>query len=263
MRPSDLQNLKEFLDEQTTRFNVHSFIHADPISIPHRFTKKEDREICGFLTSIISWGQRPIILRNASLLMEWMDHAPADFILNHTPSERRPFKKFVHRTFNGEDAVYFLKALQQFYRNHGGLEGTFETALKEASGTAEAIHNWRKLFLSFKSPGRTAKHFADPLANSSAKRLCMYLRWMVRKDNNGVDFGLWKNISPACLYTPLDLHSGKTARELGLLQRKQDDWKAVEELTINLRKFDPEDPVKYDYALYGAGITERYQLTDF
>jgi uncharacterized protein (TIGR02757 family) len=263
MRQQDLHNLKEFLDEQTARFNVHSFIDSDPICVPHRFSKKEDREISGFLTATLAWGQRPIILRNASLLMEWMDHAPADFILNHSPSERRPFKKFVHRTFNGEDAVYFLKALQQLYKNHGGLENTFQNALKSSSGTGEAIHKWRKLFLSFNSPTRTAKHFADPLANSSAKRLCMFLRWMVRKDANQVDFGIWKKISAASLYAPLDLHSGKTARELGLLQRKQDDWKAVEELTAMLRLFDPEDPVKYDYALYGAGIAERYKLTDF
>ena len=258
MQLSGIKNLKEFLDEQTALFNVHSFIPNDPISIPHRFKGKEDREIAGFLTAILAWGQRPVILRNAGQLMEWMENSPADFIRNHSPTERKPFRKFVHRTFNGEDTVYFLKALQQLYRNHEGMEGSFASCLTTTAGTAEAIHTWRKLFLSFKAPTRTSKHFADPLSNSSAKRICMYLRWMVRKDPAGVDFGIWKTVSPAVLYAPLDLHSGKIARELGLLTRKQDDWRAVEELTANLRKFDPSDPVKYDFALYGTGIALRY-----
>jgi uncharacterized protein (TIGR02757 family) len=260
MNRKKLAEIKPLLDEQFERFNVHKFINDDPISIPHRFSTKEDREIIGFLTATLAWGQRPVILRNALKLAEWMDHSPAAFILHHSAAERKPFSKFVHRTFNGIDAVYFIKALQKLYLLHNGLEQSFASAYQETNDTALAIHNWRKLFLSFNAPARTSKHFADPLSNSSAKRICMYLRWMVRKDNGGVDFGIWDSISPSLLYAPLDLHSGKTARELGLLKRKQDDWKAVAELTENLRLLDPQDPVKYDYALYGLGVSTRYAI---
>lgn len=245
--------LKEFLDEQLALYNHPSFIAADPVSIPHLFSKKEDREISGFLAATIAWGQRPVILKNANRLMELTDFSPHDFILNHTPAERKRFRLFVHRTFNGDDAVYFIKALQILYRQHNGLEGSFTASISQSADMATAIHNWRQLFLSFNSLERTGKHVADPLRNSSAKRICMYLRWMVRKDKTGVDFGIWNSIQPSALYAPLDLHSGRVARSLGLLKRKQNDWKAVEELTLNLRKFDAADPVKYDFVLFGAG----------
>lgn len=257
----DFRNLKHFLDENSERFNTPDFISDDPISIPHQFQGKQDREISGFLTAVLAWGQRPVILRNAAQLMEWMDHSPFDFILNHQPSERKPFRKFVHRTFQGDDAVYFLKALQKIYRELDGLEAVFSSAFNASKDMGETISGFKKLFLSFNAPSRTSKHLADPLSNSAAKRICMYLRWMVRKDNNGVDFGIWNNIPVSALQAPLDLHSGNIARELGLLQRKQDDWKAVTELTEMLRQFDPDDPVRYDFALYGAGVAKRYAIT--
>lgn len=252
-----IEEIREFLDEQYAVFNVREFIPDDPVSIPHRFSAKEDIEISGFLAATIAWGQRPVILRNATRLMERMDFAPSDFIRNHHPAHRKSLSDFVHRTFNGTDLQYFLKALQQIYRHHQGLEGSFIKALKTTSDIPSAIHTWRSLFFSFDAPQRTSKHFADPLRNSSAKRICMFLRWMVRKDHKGVDFGIWNGISPSVLHAPLDLHSGRIARELGLLTRKQNDWRAVEELTANLRLLDPHDPVKYDFALFGLGVTMK------
>ena len=254
---SQANEIREFLEEQVTIFNVRDFIPDDPISIPHRFSAKEDIEISGFLAATIAWGQRPVILRNANRLMERMDFAPADFIRHHSPSQRKSLADFVHRTFNGTDLQYFLKVLQQIYRHHHGLEGSFIKALNESKDFSSAIHGWRSLFFSFDTPRRTFKHFADPLQNSSAKRICMFLRWMVRKDKSGVDFGIWKDISPAILHAPLDLHSGRIARELGLLSRNQNDWKAVIELTSNLKTLDPVDPVKYDFALFGLGVTMK------
>ena len=188
-------------------------------------------------------------------MIELMDDAPYDFIRNATTADFKRFGSFVHRTFNGVDCVYFLKALQQVYKKHGGLESLFSESIKQSEGDmANAIHEARTKFFSHLPPERTAKHFADPLRNSSAKRICMYLRWMVRKDKNGVDFGIWNSIQPSELYCPLDVHSGRVARELGLLSRSQDDWKAVTELTVNLRKLDKNDPVKYDFALFGIGV---------
>jgi uncharacterized protein (TIGR02757 family) len=253
--------LKEFLNDQVAIFNRPDFIPIDPISIPHRFTQKEDIEISGFLTATIAWGQRPVILKNATRLMQLMDDAPHDFILNAVSSDFKIFNPFVHRTFNGDDCIYFLQALQSIYKKQGGLETLFADALKKSEGDmAKAIHLARAAFFSFRLPGRTAKHFADPIRNSSAKRINMYLRWMVRNDKRGVDFGIWKKIKPSQLYCPLDVHSGRVARELGLLSRKQDDWKAVEELTGNLRLLDAIDPVKYDFALFGMGVGEIRNL---
>ncbi|MBL7922782.1 MAG: TIGR02757 family protein [Bacteroidia bacterium] len=252
-------DLKSFLDEKAEAFNRPFFIEKDPISIPHRFSQKEDREISGFLTALLAWGQRPVILRNSLEMMRRMDQAPFDFILHHRSSERRQFADFVHRTFNGEDAIYLLKSLQQVYREKGGLENIFSLHMKEHKDLGQAISAARSTLLSFQAPARTSKHIADPLRNSSAKRICMFLRWMVRKDRNGVDFGIWKGIQPKDLYCPLDLHSGRMARSLGLLQRKQDDWKAVTELTLALRRLDAMDPVKYDFALYGLGVFEGFR----
>jgi uncharacterized protein (TIGR02757 family) len=248
-------DIRSLLESKYSQFNNPDFIETDPISIPHLFSKKEDIEIAAFLSATIAWGQRITILKNARMLMTLMEDEPHDFILNAKKTELDRFKKFVHRTFNGEDAVFFMNALKKIYLQHGGLEnvmGQFPDDL------GKSISHFRKTFLATGKTSRTHKHIADPLKNSSAKRICMFLRWMVRKDRSGVDFGIWKKIQPSQLYTPLDLHSGATARKLGLLTRKQDDWKSVVELTENLRKFDPKDPVKYDFALYGLGVFEKF-----
>jgi uncharacterized protein (TIGR02757 family) len=259
MKDLNLSNneVGEILEFNYLKYNNPKFIETDPIQIPHLFSKKEDIEISAFITAILAWGQRPTIIKNCKDLMNSMDNAPADFIKNHNPTERLQFSNFVHRTFNGEDCMYFIKALQELYLKHKGLEGSFSSHFKETSNLEKTIHEWRKTFLSFESPGRTGKHIADPSRNSTAKRILMYLRWMVRKDKKGVDFGIWKQIPASALYAPIDLHSARVARKLGLLTRKQDDWKAVIELTDNLRKFDPQDPVKYDFALFGLGANKE------
>ncbi len=244
---------KSFFDSQSFRYNNPSFIPPDPVSIPHRFSRKEDIEISGFLAAIIAWGNRKSILNSGNKLMDLMDDAPFEFVMGAKQKDYKRFEGFVHRTFNSVDCIYFLKALRQVYLKHGGLEGIFSGK----SGMDARIHRARNIFMSFRAPERTGKHFSDPMANSAAKRINMYLRWMVRNDKQGVDFGIWKSISPAELYCPLDVHSGRVARELGLLKRQQNDWKAVVELTDNLRKLDPIDPVKYDFALFGMGTDGR------
>lgn len=259
MKGLNSQQLQEFMDEKVLQFNTLNFIQEDPISIPHQFDSKEDQEIAGFFTAIIAWGQRKVILKNANDLMSRMDHTPFLFILGHSPKERKSFHNFVHRTFNGIDAMYLLKALQSLYASGSSLELVFSEGVQQKNDLSEAIHHARNLILSFSAPGRTGKHIADPLRNSSAKRICMYLRWMVRNDKSGVDFGIWKKIKPKDLYCPLDIHSGRVARTLGILSRKQDDWKAVNELTIQLRKLDANDPVKYDFALFGLGVNEGFK----
>lgn len=258
MRPLPLPDLKGFLDEKAAAFNGAAFIETDPISIAHGFRNKEDREISGFMTALLAWGQRPVILRNASNLMLRMDHRPADFIRHHSTAERKSFGDFVHRTFQGADAVYLLKTLQRLYVQSGGLENAFTDAYKASEDMGMTISMVRQQLLAAGAPKRFYKHIADPMANSSAKRINMFLRWMVRRDNNGVDFGIWRKIPMSALYCPLDLHSGRVSRMLGLLSRKQDDWKAVVELTENLRRLDASDPVKYDFALYGLGINENF-----
>lgn len=259
MKPLSALQLKEFLEEKVHQFNTTSFIADDPISIPHLFHLNEDREIAGFLTALIAWGQRKVILKNAHELIRRMDQQPYHFILHHSAKERKSFNDFVHRTFNGIDAMYLLKALQSLYTSQSSLEAVFSKGIQQKNDLSLAIHQARMEILSFSAPGRTGKHLADPLRNSSAKRICMYLRWMVRNDKTGVDFGIWKKIKPKDLYCPLDIHSGRVARTLGLLTREQDDWKAVNELTINLRKLDKNDPVKYDFALFGLGVNEGFK----
>jgi uncharacterized protein (TIGR02757 family) len=249
--------LKEFLDEKVDLYNRPSFIESDPISIPHQFTKKQDIEIAGFLAATIAWGNRKMILRNANRMMELLDDSPYDFILNSSQKEMEKVGSFVHRTFNSTDLIYFLKALQHIYRYKGGLETIFNT-YKTSDSLQPAIHEFHKIFFELPHEKRTERHVSDPFKGSAAKKLNMYLRWMVRKDKFGVDFGIWDKIDPSMLYIPLDLHSGNTARQLGLLTRKMNDWKAVEELTEILRKFDPSDPVKYDFALFGLGVFERF-----
>ena len=254
---TDINGLKDFLDEKADKYNRPAFIESDPVFVPHQYQQKEDIEISGFLTAIIAWGKREIIIRNGLRLMDMMGNAPYDFILNHTPSDLKLLDHFVHRTFNGEDAGYFMKALRHIYTNCGGLEQVFQRHAGHFS-LQPAISMFRKEFFSVAPPGRTAKHISDPARGSVAKRINMFLRWVVRKDDRGVDFGIWKSVSPPLLSCPMDIHSGKVARKLGLIRRKQNDSRALAELDDNLRKMDPVDPVKYDYALFGLGIFEKF-----
>lgn len=245
----------QLLEEKFIQFNQTSFIENDPISIPHLFSAKEDIEIAGFLAATIAWGQRKTIVTNARKMMQLMDDAPYDFILHHEDKDLWRLKGFVHRTFNSEDFEFFVKALQYIYINHGGLESVFA---RNAENMQQSIHYFKKVFFEIDHPQRSTKHIADPLKKSSAKRINMFLRWMCRNDKSGVDFGIWKSISPKHLMCPLDVHSGNVARKLGLLTRTQNDWQAVEELTYQLRKFDKNDPVKYDFSLFGLGVFEGF-----
>lgn len=249
--------LKEFLDEKVVLYNNPKFIESDPIQIPHTFSKKEDIEIAAFLTATISWGNRKMIIKNAFKMMELLDNSPYDFVLNHQESDLKSFENFVHRTFNYFDFQQFIKSLKHIYKNYKGLENAL--AIKDKSKTYQtAIHQFKQHFFEVDHQQRTQKHVSDPLKNSAAKRINMYLRWMVRNDNAGVDFGIWKTHNPAHLSCPLDVHSGNVARKLKLLNRKQNDWKALSELDNNLRKLDKNDPVKYDFALFGLGVFEKF-----
>jgi uncharacterized protein (TIGR02757 family) len=250
LRPDEL---KEFLDEKYELYNTPKFIESDPISVPHNFTRKEDIEIAAFFAATLAWGQRPTIIRNALRIMDIMDNAPFEYITKSDKKDWKAFTGFTHRTFNSTDLVYFIQSLQHIYTKNGGLEKVFQH-----TDMQKGLIQFREIFLGKFPAGRTAKHIANVTKNASAKRLNMFLRWMVRNDKRGVDFGIWKSISPALLYCPIDLHSGRVARKLGLLKRTQDDWKAVDELTQNLRKLDPKDPIKYDFALYGLGVFEKF-----
>ncbi len=248
------KELKAFLDDQVDRFEKPIFFELDPLGIPHKFTKKEDIEISGFLAATIAWGNRKSIINSSVRMCELMDNAPHDFVLNHNEADYLKLEGFVHRTFNSSDLQYFFYALQRIYRTKGGLEKVFTDGFKELGSSAQAISNFKKVFFQFEHLKRTQKHVSDPLKGSSAKRLNMYLRWMVRSSQKEVDFGLWKNIPASKLMLPLDVHTGNVGRKLGLLQRTQNDWKSVEEITDELRNFDDEDPSKYDFALFGLGI---------
>jgi uncharacterized protein (TIGR02757 family) len=250
--------IKLFLEEKYLQYNNPSFIVCDPISIPHSFTDFRDREISGFLTAAIAWGRRDLILRSSRLLVELMDNAPYEFITSAGENELLRLSGFVHRTFNGTDCLYFIRGLRHIYSNYNSMEDVLLQGMTEERSLKIALSHLRSVFFSLPHASRNEKHFADVLGGAAGKRLNMFLRWMVRKDNNGVDFGIWKKIDPAMLYMPLDLHSGNTARRLGLLKRKINDWKAVEELTEVLREFDPADPVKYDFALFGIGVFEGF-----
>ena len=249
--------LKSFLDFKAEQYNTPEFIETDPIQIPHLFSKKEDIEIAGFLTATIAWGNRKSILKNAHRLMEMLDQSPYDFVLNHSTTDLENLSGFVHRTFNETDLRFFISALQNIYRNHGGMENVFTRYAKEKS-LQPAIHEFKKKFFEIPHPQRTQKHVSDPFKNSAAKRINMYLRWMVRNDSTGVDFGLWKKINTSQLSCPLDVHSGNVARKLKLLKRKANDAKSLTELDCSLRKLDAIDPVKYDFALFGLGVFEKY-----
>jgi uncharacterized protein (TIGR02757 family) len=257
--PQELQRVKKLLDKKSELYNRPEFIDTDPIQIPHRFTKKEDIEIAGFLTSAIAWGQRISIIKSASRLLLLMDNSPYDFVISASEKELDAFGNFVHRTFQDSDCVFFVRSLQNIYKHSGGLENIFSKGfIKNSTFTIkEALINFHLVFFLLSHLPRTRKHVADVAKNASAKRLNMFLRWMVRKDQNGVDFGIWQHISPSALMLPLDIHSATAARKLGLLTRKQNDWKSVEEVTANLRLFDEIDPVKYDFALFGMDIFEK------
>jgi uncharacterized protein (TIGR02757 family) len=252
-------DLKDYLNDSVEKFNNRLFIDSDPISIPHRFSKLQDIEITAFWTAMLAWGQRKTIINNANKLFELMDNAPHDFILNHQEVDRQHFMDFKHRTFQPLDTLYFLEFLQHFYKKHNSLEEAFTLSVTDTDNYVEnALIGFHELFFSLpNAPHRTRKHIANPLSKSTCKRLCMFLRWMVRKDKNGVDFGLWHKIPTSQLMMPLDVHVERQARRLGLIQRPQTDWLTVKELTENLRQFDPNDPVKYDFALFGMGILEK------
>jgi uncharacterized protein (TIGR02757 family) len=249
--------LKEFLDAKVLEYNHPKFLEDDPIQIPHRFTLKEDIEISAFLTATIAWGNRKSIINNATKLMELMGNTPYDFVRNHSEENLERLSPFVHRTFNGLDLGYFVTGLQNIYKNHNGLEAVF-TQHQTKDSMQPAISKFKELFFELPHQSRTQKHVSDPNKGSAAKRINMFLRWMVRDNSTGVDFGLWNGIDPAKLSCPLDVHSGNVARKLKLLKRKQNDAKALLELDKNLRKLDATDPVKYDFALFGLGVFERF-----
>ena len=249
--------LKDFLDAKVIQYNNPKFLESDPIQIPHLFSNKEDIEISAFLTATIAWGNRKSIIANATKIMALMGNAPYDFVLNHRENDIDTFENFVHRTFNATDLGYFIKGLKNIYLNHNGLENVFTTHSKKTSIQA-GIATFKDIFFELPHPQRTTKHISNPLKGSAAKRINMFLRWMVRDNSTAVDFGIWKNISPSQLSCPLDVHSGNVARKLGLLYRKQNDAKALVELDSSLRKLDAKDPVKYDFALFGLGVFEKF-----
>ena len=248
--------LKEFLDQKVDLYNRPDFIESDPIQIPHRFSQKEDIEIAGFLSATIAWGNRKMIINNALKMMDLMGNSPFDFVMSHSSEQLERFDTFVHRTFNAVDFKTFMKGLRHIYANHNGLEAVFINV--ENNSVQKNISDFKKVFFEIEHDVRTQKHISDPLNNSAAKRINMFLRWMVRSDNAGVDFGIWKQVSPMYLSCPVDVHSGNVARKLGLLTRKQNDAKAVFELDTNLRILDPNDPTKYDFALFGLGVFEGF-----
>lgn len=251
-----IQELKAFLDSKVAEVNRPNFIENDPISIPHQFSKQQDIEIMGFWAAVLAWGQRKTIIKKCQELVNLMDGAPHDFVCNHQESDLKRFLTFKHRTFNDIDTLYFLAFFKDYYDKHNSLETAFSTGFNPEADTVEqALINFHKHFFSLEdAPQRTRKHIATPQRKSACKRINMFLRWMVRKDHAGVDFGIWESIKPAQLICPLDVHVDRVAKKLGLLTRKQSDWKAATELTANLRKFDPKDPVKYDFALFGLGL---------
>ncbi len=253
------QELKSYLDSCVEKFNTSEFIETDPISIPHQFKKRQDIEITAFWVAMLAWGQRKTIINKANELIQLMDGAPYDFIVNHKEKDRKAFLDFKHRTFQATDTLYFLEFFQNFYKENKTLENAFAKHLTPESKNVEAaLKGFHETFFELPdSPKRTRKHVSTPIRNSSCKRLNMFLRWMVRPNDTGVDFGLWKNINTNQLLIPLDVHVDRVARRLGLLKRKQTDWKSVVELTNNLKELDKDDPVKYDFALFGIGVLEK------
>lgn len=250
--------LKEFLDQKVAEYNRPDFITLDPISIPHRFSKKQDIEISGFIAATLAWGQRKTIINKCLELLAMMDNAPHDFILHHKEADLKPFLQFKHRTFNDIDTLYFIAFFRWFYQNHESLEEAFTIGWTEDVDVMERLLvNFHDFFFQLPdAPQRTRKHVATPKRKAACKRINMFLRWMVREDDKGVDFGIWKTIKPYQLICPCDLHVDRVGRKLGLINRKHTDWQTAVELTERLRIFDPQDPVKYDFALFGMGILE-------
>jgi uncharacterized protein (TIGR02757 family) len=253
--------LKKFLDRKANRYNSPDFIPGDPVSIPHRFAKKQDIEIAGFFAATLAWGQRRTIIRKCEELIARMDHAPHEFLLSHQPRDLKRFEDFRHRTFNGTDTLYFIYFLSHYYKAHDSLEDAFlpSSGFPAESPVESGLNHFQHIFSSMPVlPARTLKHVPAPARHSACKRLNMFLRWMVRHDKRGVDFGLWKRISPAHLICPCDVHVERVARKLKLITRKSVDWQMALELTANLRSLDAADPVKYDFALFGLGVEEKF-----
>lgn len=258
--PATIEELKDFLDEKVAEYNRPAFIPNDPVSIPHLFSKPQDIEISGFWAAVLAWGQRKTIINKCRELFTLMDWAPHDFMLNHGEDDLKPFLSFKHRTFNTTDTLYFIEFLSWYYRRNDSLEAAFARQLKqEDAHVGEGLKGFHTLFFSLPdAPQRTRKHIATPARKAACKRLNMFLRWMVRRDTNGVDFGLWQQIKPAQLVCPTDVHVDRVGRRLGLISRKQTDWLTALELTERLKEFDPQDPVKYDFALFGLGVEEKF-----
>jgi uncharacterized protein (TIGR02757 family) len=251
--------LKQFLDTKVAQYNQPAFVEKDPVSVPHAFTKKQDIEIAGLFAAVLAWGNRTTIINNCTKLMGWMDNEPHDFIVHHKDTDLKPFVRFAHRTFNATDLLYFISFLKYHYSNHASLEDAFVPAKKYNEATTEqALICFHNYFFSIEHPERTKKHIATPARGSACKRLSMYLRWMVRKDNAGVDFGIWKKIKPAQLVCPLDVHVARVAERLGLLDNIKSNWANALQLTAHLRALNPADPAIYDYALFSLGIEERF-----
>ncbi|WP_223607367.1 TIGR02757 family protein [Chryseobacterium sp. OSA05B] len=252
----NFEELKSFLNEKADQYNSPDFIEDDPIQIPHRFSLQQDVEIAGFLAATISWGNRKSIIKSAEKMLDIMGNSPYDFVLNHSEKDLEALQdKSIHRTFNGQDFAYFIRQFNKIYKEHESLENLFLVKNQETS-FLHAIERFRNGFLETEKH-RSHKHVSSPYKNSSSKRIIMFLRWMVRKDKHGVDFGIWKNIDQKHLSIPLDVHTGNISRKLGLVSRTQNDWKTVEELDIAIRKFDENDPAKYDFALFGLGVTKE------
>lgn len=252
------EQMRDMLERLHNEFNTESFIEADPISVPHSFSSTPDREIAGFMASIIAWGNRKAIVKSAHRMMRYMDNSPYDFVLNASDRELAQLSTYVHRTFNGGDFQDFVRSLRHIYRQWGSLGSYFEQGYAKHGDLRAVLSAFRRDFLSVEHNVHAEKHLSSIDRGAACKRLCMYLRWMVRHDEHGVDLGLWRKIPMSALYMPLDIHTGRMGRSLGLLERKQSDWKAVEELTASLRRFSADDPVRYDYALFGVGITGMF-----
>jgi uncharacterized protein (TIGR02757 family) len=257
---SDLsrEELRELLDELHDKYNNPSFIEADPISVPHSFVDPIDREVAGFMAATIAWGNRKAIVQSSHRMMRYMDNSPADFVLNASDVELAHLASFVHRTFNGVDFQDFVRGLRHVIQGWGSVGGFFEASYERSGDVRVAISEFRKEFFSVEHDRHSEKHLSSIDRGAACKRIAMYMRWFVRRDERGVDFGQWTKIPMSALYLPLDIHTGRMGRAMGLLHRKQDDWKAVEEITASLREFSPEDPTRYDYSLFGAGITKLF-----
>jgi uncharacterized protein (TIGR02757 family) len=253
MKKQTLQDLKEFLELKTDLYNREGFIGNDPVSIPHRFTKKQDIEIAGLFAAVLAWGQRKTIIHKSASLLDLMGNAPHDFLVNHRPKDLKSLLHFKHRTFNSTDLLYFIEFLRHYYETHDSLEDAFVVSA-DAENVEKGLIEFYRMFFSLDHPRRTQKHIATPERKSACKRINMYLRWMVRKDDRGVDFGIWNRISPSQLVCPCDVHVERVARKLKLIRRKPMNWQTAVELTGNLKLLDPNDPVKYDFALFGLGV---------